>query len=196
MEAAPAGTFSLVVIPDTQRYRGTGEAYARVAGATSDPVTSDTFASYVEWTLANLEAQRVVFVTHVGDIVDIYDSAPQWELARGLMDRLHGRVPYGISAGNHDMMEEDGISAKFQQHFAASRYSGVFPWYADHYRGNLNSVQIFSACGLDFLILHLECNAPDDVLEWANATVSESSRFTPLQNCLFTPELRWQSRGK
>lgn len=32
-----------------------------------------------------------------------------------------------------------------------------------------------SACGLDFVILHLECNAPDDVLQWADEVLDENA---------------------
>ena len=35
------------------------------------------------------------------------------------------------------------------------------------YKNNANSWQTFCAGGIDFIIVHLECNAPDDVLEWA-----------------------------
>lgn len=105
----------------------------------------------------------------------------QWQVARGAMDRLHGRVPYGISVGNHDMTT-DGDSTLFQRFFPADRFAS-FDWYGGHYAGNperpavsannANSFQLFSAEGLDFIFLHLECNAPDDVLAWANQVLAQ-----------------------
>ena len=40
---------------------------------------------------------------------------------------------------------------------------------------NANSVQLFSPKGLRFVFLHLECNAPDNVLAWANSVLEKHS---------------------
>ncbi|MCA9078829.1 MAG: serine/threonine protein phosphatase [Planctomycetaceae bacterium] len=170
--AAPEGTFSIVVIPDTQHYK-------LVSKEGEEPVWENpVFESYVDWTAANLTSQRIVFVSHVGDIVDL-NEAPQWQVARDCMDRVHGRVPYGISVGNHDM-QANGDSSLFQEFFPQSRYAD-FDWYGGSYAGvdgdpsvsgnNANSFQLFSAEGLRFVFLHLECNAPDDVLAWADSVL-------------------------
>ena len=85
---APKGTFSIVVIPDTQHYRrleGNDQAWE-----------NPTFEAYTSWIAKNLKQQRIAFVSHVGDIVNL-NERPQWRVARRCMDQLHGRVPYGIS---------------------------------------------------------------------------------------------------
>jgi hypothetical protein len=79
-------------------------------------------------------------------------------------------------------MTSAGDSSLFQQYFGAQRYS-EFPWYggcfpaqhspAGHSGNNSNSFQLFSACGMNMIFLHLECNAPDDVLAWANALLQK-----------------------
>lgn len=165
---APEGAFSIVVIPDTHEYRG---EETKATPKSTDPVTNPAFEAHVQWIVANLERQRIVFVSHVGDIVD-KNMPKQWEVARRCMDRLHGRVPYGIAPGNHDL-KASGDSSLFQQYFPASRFA-EFPWYGGCFAGkgavsgnNANSCQLFSAEEMRFVILHLECNAPDDVLAWA-----------------------------
>ena len=174
---APDGTFSIVILPDTQHYRGQA---TQAEPKSTRPTTNRIFEIYVDWTSANLAAQRIAFVSHVGDIVD-KNNREQWTVARRIMDRLHGKVPYGISVGNHDMTA-GGDSSLFQEFFPASRYQG-FPWYAGYYQkdpgksaesgNNANSCQTFSARGLDFVILHLECNAPNKVLDWADAMLAK-----------------------
>jgi len=170
---APEGTFTVAVIPDTQRYLGPGSGRGDESGAPRNPA----FETRTKWLAENLEAQRVVFVSHMGDIVD-HNEERQWRVARENMDRLHGRVPYGISVGNHDMARVEGDSSLFQQFFGTERYIGQ-AWYGGTYAGhpergpavsgnNANSYQLFAAGGLDFIALHLECNAPDDVLAWAD----------------------------
>ncbi len=173
---APEGAFSIVVIPDTQEYRkpkteGDGD---------SEALTNPAFEAHMQWILDNIKSQRIEFVSHVGDIVD-QNIPAQWQVARRCMDRLHGVVPYGISVGNHDM-KNSGDSSLFQEYFPASRFTG-FPWYEGTYAGsgagvsgdNANSYQRFSAEGLDFVFLHLECNAPDDVLKWADGVLDANA---------------------
>ena len=177
LSRAPANSFSIVVIPDTQHYRGRGTKGA--AENEEGALTNIVFEGWTDWIAANLDQQRIVFVSHVGDIVD-RNNREQWALARRCMDKLHGRVPYGISVGNHDMMTSNGDSSLFQEVFAKSRFD-QFRWYGGCFEqrsgsaaisgNNANSIQLFEAAGMKFVVLHLECNAPDDVLQWANATL-------------------------
>ncbi len=172
ISASPDGTFTVAVIPDTQRYHGPGSGRDETGQA-----RNPAFDSRTAWLSANLQSQRIVFVSHMGDIVD-RNQPGQWGIARESMDRFHGRVPYGLSVGNHDMVRESGDSSLFQRHFGAERFADR-PWYGGYYEGRpgrapevsgngANSFQLFSAEGLDFIVVHLECNAPDDVLAWAD----------------------------
>jgi hypothetical protein len=173
---APEGSFSVVVIPDSQAYRGRG---TKAEPKSDQPVSNAALDAQVRWIVANLHAQRIAFVSHVGDLVD-RNVPEQWEVARRVLDRLHGRVPYGIALGNHDLTAA-GDASLFQQYFPASRFAGC-AWYGgtiDTRQGpanagnNVNSFQLFTAGGLKFVCLHLECNAPDDVLRWADAVLQQ-----------------------
>ncbi len=175
LAAAPAGSFSIAVIPDTQRYRPAKED--------DQAWENPTFEAYTSWIAANVERQRIVFVSHVGDIVNL-NERPQWKVARHCMDQLHGCVAYGISVGNHDMVSS-GDSSLFQEFFPKSRFV-EFDWYGGAYGAtpdstvtvsvnNANSFQLFSAEGLRFVLVYLECNAPDDVLDWASELLRKHS---------------------
>jgi hypothetical protein len=171
LDLPPPGAFTLVVIPDTQGYRGRG---VKGSPDSTEPVTNPVFQNHTRWIVENLRAQNIVFVSHVGDIVDI-NREDQWQVARDCLDHLHGVVPYSLTVGNHDM-KANGDASLFQQYFPSARYR-LFDWYGSTYEhgrddqrvstNNVNSYQVFSAGGLDFVHLSLECNAPDDVLEWA-----------------------------
>jgi hypothetical protein len=177
---APAGSFTVVVIPDTQGYLGRD---TKAQPDSTAPLTNPVIDAHTRWIVDNREAQRIVFVSHVGDIVD-RNTGDQWQLARQCMDRLHGCVPYGISLGNHDLTGS-GDSSLFQQQFPASRFT-EFAWYGGTFAAvperpavsgnNANSFQLFSAEGYDAVILHLECNAPDDVLQWADRVLDEHAK--------------------
>jgi len=170
---APDGTFSIVVIPDTQQYHGKG---TKATPDSEEPLTNAVFDGWTNWIVANLQTERIVFVSHVGDIVD-RNNRDQWALVRQFMGRLHGKVPYGLSVGNHDMTGS-GDSSLFQEIFPKSRFENL-DWYAGCFESpsgdssisgnNANSAQLIEAGGMRFLFLHLECNAPDDVLAWADS---------------------------
>ena len=80
------------------------------------------------------------------------------------MGRIHGRVPYGISPGNHDMTGP-GDTSLFQEYFPPARFE-AFTWYGGCFKNtrqdpafsgnNANSFQLFSAENYDFVVLHLE----------------------------------------
>ena len=192
----PVGAFSIVVIPDTQAYKGAG---TKSQPESTDPVTNAIFEAHVRWISENLQRQRIAFVSHVGDIVDI-DNDNEWKVARACMDRLHGKVPYGISVGNHDMTSK-GDSSLFQKYFPASRFQ-EFPWYGGCFAGssqgvqisgnNANSYQLFSVEGMNFVFLHLECNAPDDVVEWANGILEKYAD----RRALITSHMGWGPEAK
>ena len=173
----PEGAFTIAVIPDTQRYRGRN---TKSQPESDDEITNSVFASITEWIVQHREDQNIVFVSHVGDIVD-KNVAEQWIVAQRCMDSIHGLIPYGMTVGNHDMVGH-GDSTLFQNVFGESRYK-EFDWYGGAFHSdrptpeisgnNANSFQQFSAGGLDFLFFHLECNAPDDVLSWTNRIIAE-----------------------
>jgi hypothetical protein len=179
LPALPAGAFTIVVIPDTQSYRGKG---CKATPDSQDPVTNVNLEAQVKWIRDHLKDQNIVFVSHVGDIVD-KDTKAQWEIVKQNFDTLRGLVPFGLTVGNHDMSSK-GDAHLFQQYFPASSFAS-YPWYLGSFThdradqtisaNNVNSAQVFSAGGVDFIHLNLECNAPDDVLAWANALLTKNA---------------------
>lgn len=145
---APA-PFTLVVLPDTQKY------------AASAP---DVFTSQTRWIVDNVSTLAIPFVTHEGDVVDDPASVDQWENADASMGLLDGVVPYAVLPGNHDQP-----TTLYNQYFPESRFSAE-TWYGEGYPAgqNDNSYQLFSAGGIDFVILHLEFCPSTDVIEWAD----------------------------
>ncbi len=177
---APPKTFTLAVIPDTQLYYGTG-----AAKDTNSVPRNPAFLSRVSWIADNIASQRIVFVSHMGDIVD-RNNHHQWKVAKQYISRFNDLIPYGLTVGNHDLRGATGDSSLFQQYFGAENFTGK-PWYGGYYQGrqvdgvnvsgnNANSFQFFSAEGINFIILHLECNAPDDVLAWADDVLRRHPR--------------------
>lgn len=152
----PEGAFSIVALPDTQQYSAQ---------------SPEVFEALIRWIIDNKDAQTIAFVTQVGDIVDTCSDPEQWRVAKHSMLLLKDIVPFGIAVGNHDMVPLTGNSSMFQATFPSSLFAGC-EWYGGSIKDNSNSWQTFSAGATDFLIVHIECNAPDDVLAWADGILN------------------------
>lgn len=167
---APPGSFSVVVISDTQEYMGCGTA-AQPGSAAS--VTNTVFESYVQWVAENVKKQRIVFVSHIGDMVN-KESHRQWQVARHCLNPLHGKTPYGLTVGPPNPLVGD--RPLVDEYFPCSHFE-QFAWFGGAYSDPLtprqppsivNSYQQFSAEGLDFLALHVQSNPTDEVLRWVD----------------------------
>jgi len=146
--------FTIIVLPDTQYY---SESH------------SDIFDAQTQWIVDNIESMDIIFVTHLGDVVDDWSDMNQWDNASRSMSLLDGNVPWGILAGNHDGVLPEHNN--FDKYFGLSRFSDE-SWYGGAYQGsNKNNYQLFSAGVDDYLILHLQYDPNDDVLEWANDVI-------------------------
>ncbi len=148
--------FTIVVLPDTQVY---SEKYPWV------------FDSQTEWIAENSEPLNIVFVTHLGDLVEHWDSITEWENANRSMSKLDNKVPWGVSPGNHDGF--DGNLTNFDEYFGYNRFKDE-SWYAGAYEeNNTNSYQLFSVGREGYLIFHLQYSPNDDVLAWVNTIINE-----------------------
>lgn len=180
------GEVTIVAMPDIQWYSLTSKTISddredgRLAeflahfeyGAEGPSVLRDIH----DWIVSHAEEQRIIFVSYLGDIVERgadSESRPRWELARESLDQIHGSVPYGIALGNHDMVTGTGDTRLFQEFFGQDRFAG-FDWYYDSFENNVSSAQRIQLPGGEALLfLHLTCNAPDDVLDWAGRVLAE-----------------------
>ena len=157
---AEKGSFSIIALPDTQFY------------ADKEP---ETFYAQTQWIVDNLEKQKIVFVSHLGDIVESVDAEEEWGVAAVAMYKLDGKVPYGMVVGNHDMTGK-GEAVCFTTMFPGKHYvHGNYDWYGGYLDNNMASFQTFEAEGLKFVILHLPCNAPDHILKWAEMVLKTNS---------------------
>jgi hypothetical protein len=149
LRKAAAPEFTIIALPDTQHY---SESFPAV------------FTSQTQWIVNNKDARNIVFVTHEGDVVEHNSNDTEWQRANTSMSLLDGVVPYGMGPGNHDLP-----TTLFNQYFPYTRYQGQ-PWYGGHYQNlNDNNYQLFSAGGMDFVIVHMIYCPPTDAVAWADS---------------------------
>ena len=149
LRKAAAPEFTIIALPDTQHY---SESFPAI------------FTSQTQWIVNNKEPRNIVFVTHEGDVVEHNSNDTEWQRANTSMSLLDGVVPYGMGPGNHDLP-----TTLFNQYFPYTRYQGQ-PWYGGHYQNlNDNNYQLFSAGGMDFVIVHMIFCPPAGAVAWADS---------------------------
>jgi len=78
-----------------------------------------------EWVKENRDKENIVFVTHVGDVVNDHKQAPdEWVVAQRAMSVLDGVVPWGVAIGNHDFDSLTCRPAKATPFSSTSAHSG------------------------------------------------------------------------
>jgi len=164
--------FTIVALPDTQYYT-----------SSLNGGSPAIFNSQADWIVNNIASRNIVFVTQLGDCTEHGDQFEiEWQNADAAFDRIENPVttglsqgmPYGIAPGNHDQSpigDPNGTTTFYNQYFGVSRFLGR-TYYGGHYGSNNdNHYELFSASGLDFIVVHLEYDpsANASVLAWADS---------------------------
>ncbi len=167
-------TFTIVAIPDTQYYCQQGPP--------------EYFYKQTEWIKQNKQNLNIKMVAHLGDIVNIPHSKPQWNVAHNAFKIIDDHVPYILNLGNHDIgtidQGADNRTTLLNDYFPSTRftknpvYENCFgpdksahfhkPNRSDNYYLN------FSAAGLDFMVISLEFKPRDETLKWANEVLTQN----------------------
>jgi PKD repeat protein len=166
--AASNADFTLIALPDTQKYAASSSR-------------NDIFYAQTQWVVSNKDALNIAHVMQLGDCVDSGGDSTQWDVADTafkyledpLTTGLTDGVPYSIAVGNKDQDPSDNPDGDstllYNQYFGASRFSGR-SYYGGYYGSNFdNHYELFSAGGMDFIIVSLEYGGSTTaVLDWVD----------------------------
>jgi len=164
-DASGADPFSVILLPDTQKY-------------TMQSPVDNIYSIQTSWVADNVETENIKFMIHLGDIVEHANTySSEWDIADDahtiLEQHAPNPVPYSIMPGNHDMTGSGAPSytrdpSLYYQYFGPNRFTGQ-SWYGGSMDiANCNNYSFFSAGDLDFMVLSLELMARDYTLSWAN----------------------------
>jgi hypothetical protein len=161
------GSWTLVVLPDTQFYAMT---------------YPDIFRSQTRWIADHKEEQNIVFVLHEGDLTNT-NSPEEWEATSLAMSTLDAAaIPYALVSGNHDY-EENAATREtlINSYFPLSRFAerstfgGVYePRHIE------NSYHLFDAGAKAYVVLALEFGPRDGVLSWASRVLLQHADRTAI----------------
>ncbi|PKO13235.1 MAG: hypothetical protein CVU39_20265 [Chloroflexi bacterium HGW-Chloroflexi-10] len=134
------------------------------------------FTSQTNWIVNNKSTNNIVFVTSLGDMVNNSTSATEYTNADAAVDILDaGNVWYTMATGNHDIAYGPTL---YTDYFGVSRYAGY--QYSDGYwfggaYDDYNTYSLFSAGGMDFILINLQYSPNTAVLDWADALLTTYS---------------------
>lgn len=146
------GSWTLVVLPDTQRYSKDYPA---------------NFCNQTQWIVDHRDSRKIAFVLHEGDITN-KDEASQWKNAQKAISILDGKVPYALAPGNHDYTKGPDRKTMMSEYFPVEKLSKD-PTFGGTYEPNRieNSYHLFSAGGRDWVAIALETFPRDGAVNWA-----------------------------
>lgn len=161
----PSDHFTIAVLPDTQYY---SESYPAI------------FDQQTQWIADNAKSDNIIFVSQLGDLVDVYNSDSQWENAHDSMAIIRATgIPYSVVPGNHDLgTGSSNPAAHYDAYFPASSFAG-YSWYGGHYpdSSDASNYELFTAMGQKFIVLNLVCDSTmlAQATGWANSVLDQYS---------------------
>jgi hypothetical protein len=171
--ASATDTFSIAVIPDTQRYSENGTRGSAV-----------TFETMTQWILDNQGSRNIRFATHVGDVVENARDLPQWTNARRAMDRLDGRIPWAVLPGNHDLVDQrtELGSLEYQRNFGSQRFMAAgYTWFGGTSPNNNATWQVIDVGGGQKLLnISLEWGTFNSSVGWAKKVIDKHAGMPTL----------------
>ena len=183
VSTSTAKDFMIVLFPDIQN---------------ETQYNSAMLTSQVNWVVSNKTTDNIVFATTLGDTVNTSSSTAQYETADTAFDILDsGGVWYTVAPGNHDTAMGTSYYANY---FGASRYSSHLYssgyWFGGSY-DDYNTYSLFSADGMDFILINLQYSPSTAVLNWADSllTTYSSRRAIVEQHDMLNTDNSWNNQA-
>ncbi|WP_448809054.1 metallophosphoesterase [Agromyces bauzanensis] len=157
-------------------------------------IWESAYAGVTEWIAANAESRKIAYVAHTGDLIENNIRKPatdamqqqvigEFEVSSDAHATLDAAgVPNGVIAGNHDNQSgtENGPEAIYNRYFGPDRYQAASAgWQQAEYGGpwregdNQNHYDLFSAGGLDFVVVGLSYGVTREEAEWADGVFKQ-----------------------
>ncbi|MER5938380.1 LamG-like jellyroll fold domain-containing protein [Streptomyces sp. NPDC001928] len=169
--------FTLAVLPDTQ--------YLFDADSADPAPLRETF----RYLVAERAEANIAFMTHLGDVTE-HGTEDEIALAADTFRTLHGKVPYSVLAGNHDIRsstdDQRGDSAYLAE-FGPRRYASM-PTFGGASPDGYNSYHVLRAADREWLVLALDWRVSDKGMTWAQGVLDA---HPTLPAVLTTHDMAW-----
>ncbi|NPC98090.1 LamG-like jellyroll fold domain-containing protein [Nocardioides sp. zg-DK7169] len=163
---------------------------------------AEAYTSITQWIADNAEQRKIAFAAHTGDLIENWFTAgrggdlgyranamKEFEVASQAQQILdEAGVVNSVLPGNHDNLyaTDNGPDALYNDYFGPERYQDLaqregstgwrthdasyHPWKPGD---NANSFNLFSAAGLDFVVVNLGFGVDAEEVAWANRILEQ-----------------------
>ncbi|WP_392969996.1 LamG-like jellyroll fold domain-containing protein [Streptomyces sp. LN245] len=169
--------FALAVLPDTQ--------YLFDADSADPEPLRETF----RYLVAERAEANIAFMTHLGDVTE-HGTEDEIGRAADTFRTLHGKVPYSVLAGNHDIpssTDDQRGDTAYLAAFGPERYASM-PTFRGASPDGYNSYHVLRAAGREWLVLALDWRVSDKGLRWAQGVMDA---HPTLPAVLTTHDIAW-----
>ncbi len=181
-ELSDSESWSLILLPDPQTYM----KFERNQGI---------FELMTAWVSENIDPLNIKMVLCTGDLVEQNEmivpdningnqpSKHQWEAISKAFERLDGKVPYILAAGNHDFGYKniEHRKSNYDQYFPADRnwtseklLKRVGKNFENHPTLENAAFEFISPHNRKFLFLNLEFAPRDAIVDWAKKVTDQA----------------------
>lgn len=157
------GAWTIIALPDTQHMV---------------EQVPEALSAQVSWILEQARTYNIVYVTHLGDVVQRADDTAQWERAWGSLSRLSATIAWSVLPGNHDI-DGAGTLRPFVQRFGALG-GGVVAGAEDRRPDSGASFRELVDGTERLLMLQLPFCPSDDVLAWGRGVLEAHAQVPAL----------------
>ncbi|MER7812867.1 LamG-like jellyroll fold domain-containing protein [Streptomyces sp900116325] len=174
---AESPRFALAVLPDTQ--------YLFDADSADPEPLKETF----HYLVAQRQEANIVFMTHLGDVTE-HGSEEEIGLAAATFRTIHGKVPYSVLAGNHDInsgTDDQRGDTAYLRAFGPQRFTSM-PTFKGASPDGYNSYHVLQAAGREWLVLALDWRASEKGLAWAQGVLDAHPTLPVI---LTTHDIAW-----
>ncbi|WP_392749800.1 LamG-like jellyroll fold domain-containing protein [Streptomyces sp. LN590] len=174
---AESPRFALAVLPDTQ--------YLFDADSADPEPLKETF----HYLVAQRQEANIAFMTHLGDVTE-HGSEEEIGLAADTFRTIHGKVPYSVLAGNHDInsgTDDQRGDTAYLRAFGPQRFTSM-PTFGGASADGYNSYHVLQAAGREWLVLALDWRASEKGLAWAQGVLDAHPTLPVI---LTTHDIAW-----
>jgi hypothetical protein len=174
---AESPRFALAVLPDTQ--------YLFDADSADPEPLKETF----HYLVAQRQEANIAFMTHLGDVTE-HGSEEEIDLAADTFRTIHGKVPYSVLAGNHDInsgTDDQRGDTAYLRAFGPQRFTSM-PTFGGASPDGYNSYHVLRAAGREWLVLALDWRASEKGLAWAQGVLDTHPTLPVI---LTTHDIAW-----
>ncbi|MGD6794273.1 metallophosphoesterase [Metabacillus indicus] len=127
----------------------------------------------IQWIIENRDQYNIKYVFHTGDLVNEPNDEVQWERTDQIMKMLDmTRIPYGVLAGNHDLVHGDDPYRVFTDNFGYHRFVRQ-PFYGGSFENNRGHYDLLTIQNQPYIMIYMGFELNRGAIKWLNKVLRE-----------------------